>query len=80
MSVNPGFGGQTFIENTYIKVSQLKELIENKNSKCLIEVDGGVNDLNANKLISCGADVLVAGNYVFKAEDPALNIEKLKKF
>ena len=80
MSVNPGFGGQTFIENTYIKVSQLKELIENKNSKCLIEVDGGVNDLNANKLISCGADVLVAGNYVFKAEDPALSIEKLKKF
>ncbi len=80
MGVNPGFGGQTFIENTYIKVSQLKELIENKNSKCLIEVDGGVNDLNANKLISCGADVLVAGNYVFKAEDPALNIEKLKKF
>tara|TARA_A100001011_G_scaffold308436_1_gene324072 strand:- start:12875 stop:13525 length:651 start_codon:yes stop_codon:yes gene_type:complete len=80
MGVNPGFGGQSFIENTYIKVSQLKELIENKNSKCLIEVDGGVNDLNANKLISCGADVLVAGNYVFKAEDPALNIEKLKKF
>ena len=78
MSVNPGFGGQTFIENTYIKVSQLKELIENKNSKCLIEVDGGVNDLNANKLISCGADVLVAGNYVFNAVDPTFNIEKLK--
>ena len=80
MSVNPGFGGQTFIENTYIKVSQLKELIENKNSKCLIEVDGGVNDLNANKLISCGADVLVAGNYVFNAVDPTFNIEKLKSF
>ena len=80
MSVNPGFGGQTFIENTYIKVSQLKELIENKNSKCLIEVDGGVNDLNANKLISCGADVLVAGNYVFNAVDPTFNIEKLKNF
>ena len=78
MSVNPGFGGQTFIENTYTKVSQLKELIENKNSKCLIEVDGGVNDLNANKLISCGADVLVAGNYVFNAVDPTFNIEKLK--
>ena len=78
MSVNPGFGGQTFIENTYINVSQLKELIENKNSKCLIEVDGGVNDLNANKLISCGADVLVAGNYVFNAVDPTFNIEKLK--
>ena len=80
MSVNPGFGGQTFIENTYIKVSQLKELIENKNSKCLIEVDGGVNDLNANKLISCGADVLVAGNYVFNTVDPTFNIEKLKSF
>ena len=80
MSVNPGFGGQTFIENTYIKVSQLKELIENKNSKCLIEVDGGVNDLNANKLISCGANVLVAGSYVFKSKNPAFNIEKLKKF
>ena len=80
MSVNPGFGGQTFIENTFIKVSQLKELIESKNSKCLIEVDGGVSDLNANKLISCGADVLVAGNYVFNAIDPTLNIEKLKSF
>ena len=80
MSVNPGFGGQTFIENTYKKISQLKEIIENKNNKCLIEIDGGVNDVNANKLIRCGADVLVAGNYVFKAEDPALNIEKLKKF
>ena len=80
MSVNPGFGGQTFIENTYIKVSQLKELIKNKNSKCLIEVDGGVSDLNANKLTSCGADVLVAGNYVFNAVDPTFNIEKLKSF
>ena len=80
MSVNPGFGGQNFIENTYNKVSQLKEIIKNKNNKCLIEIDGGVNDVNANKLAKCGADVLVAGNYVFKAEDPALNIEKLKKF
>ena len=80
MSVNPGFGGQTFIENTYIKVSQLKEIIENKNSKCLIEIDGGVNDVNANKLISCGADVLVAGSYVFNAADPTFNIEKLKSF
>ena len=80
MSVNPGFGGQTFIENTYKKVSQLKELIENKNNRCLIEIDGGVNDLNANKLISCGADVLVAGNYIFNAVDPTFNIEKLKSF
>ena len=80
MSVNPGFGGQTFIENTYKKISQLKEIIENKNNKCLIEIDGGVNDVNANKLITCGANVLVAGNYIFKAVDPALNIEKLKKF
>ena len=61
MSVNPGFGGQTFIENTYKKISKLKEIIENKNIRCLIEIDGGVNDLNANKLISCGANVLVAG-------------------
>ena len=80
MSVNPGFGGQTFIENTYKKISQLKEIIENKNIRCLIEIDGGVNDVNANKLISCGANVLVAGSYVFKSKNPALNIEKLKKF
>ena len=80
MSVNPGFGGQTFIENTYKKISQLKEIIENKNIKCLIEIDGGVNDVNANKLISCGANVLVAGSYVFKSENPAFNIEKLKRF
>ena len=80
MSVNPGFGGQTFIENTYKKISQLKEIIENKNIKCLIEIDGGVNDVNANKLISCGANVLVAGSYVFKSKNPAFNIEKLKKF
>ena len=80
MSVNPGFGGQTFIENTYKKISQLKEIIENKNIKCLIEIDGGVNDVNANKLISCGANVLVAGSYVFKSKNPAFNIEKLKRF
>ena len=80
MSVNPGFGGQTFIENTYKKISQLKEIIENKNIRCLIEIDGGVNDVNANKLISCGANVLVAGNYIFKSGNPAFNIEKLKRF
>ena len=80
MSVNPGFGGQTFIENTYNKVRELKELIDNKNNRCLIEVDGGVNDINANELISCGADVLVTGNYIFRAPDPLINIEKLKSF
>ena len=80
MSVNPGFGGQTFIENTYKKISQLKEIIENKNIRCLIEIDGGVNDVNAYKLITCGANVLVAGSYVFKSKNPAFNIEKLKKF
>ena len=80
MSVNPGFGGQTFIENTYNKVRELKELIDNKNNRCLIEVDGGVNDINANELISCGADVLVTGNYIFRAADPLINIEKLKSF
>ena len=80
MSVNPGFGGQTFIENTYNKVRELKQLIDNKNNRCLIEIDGGVNDINANELISCGADVLVTGNYIFRAADPLINIEKLKSF
>ena len=80
MSVNPGFGGQTFIENTYNKVRELKQLIDDKNNRCLIEIDGGVNDINANKLISCGADVLVTGNYIFNASDPLINIEKLKSF
>ncbi len=80
MSVNPGFGGQTFIENTYNKVRELKQLIDNKNNRCLIEIDGGVNDINANELISCGADVLVTGNYIFRAQDPLINIEKLKNF
>ena len=80
MSVNPGFGGQTFIENTYKKIRQLREIIENKNISCLIEIDGGVNDINANKLISYGANVLVAGNYIFKSENPKINIDKLKEF
>ena len=78
MGVNPGFGGQTFIENTYNKVRELKQLIDDKNNRCLIEIDGGVNDINANELISCGADVLVTGNYIFSAPDPLINIEKLK--
>ena len=78
MSVNPGFGGQSFIENTYAKVSKLKELIQLHNSSCLIEIDGGVTDANAASLIKAGADVLVAGSYVFKAKNPAENIKLLK--
>jgi ribulose-phosphate 3-epimerase len=78
MSVNPGFGGQSFIENTYKKVSQLKHLIEFTASDCQIEIDGGVTDLNANKLIEAGANVLVAGSYVFASEDPTGTIANLK--
>ncbi|MBF45923.1 MAG: ribulose-phosphate 3-epimerase [Flavobacteriales bacterium] len=78
MSVNPGFGGQSFIENTYEKVKELKTLIENKKAKTKIEIDGGVNNENASKLISSGADVLVAGSYVFKSKDPMKTIAKLK--
>ena len=79
MSVNPGFGGQKFIENTYEKIIQLKYLINEKNSKALIEIDGGVDLNNYQKLIGCGADVLVAGNTVFSAENPLEMIDKLKK-
>ncbi|KUY21194.1 ribulose-phosphate 3-epimerase [Elizabethkingia miricola] len=79
MSVNPGFGGQKFIENTYKKIHQTKALIEKYNSKALIEIDGGVNKDNATKLFEAGADVLVAGNAVFSAENPAAMIEELKK-
>ncbi|OPB99071.1 ribulose-phosphate 3-epimerase [Elizabethkingia meningoseptica] len=79
MSVNPGFGGQKFIENTYKKIQQTKELIEKYNSRALIEIDGGVNQHNAAKLFEAGADVLVAGNAVFSAENPATMIEELKK-
>ncbi|MCI0751618.1 MAG: ribulose-phosphate 3-epimerase [Flammeovirgaceae bacterium] len=78
MSVNPGFGGQKFIENTYQKVRQLKELIKLKGSKALIEIDGGVNQNNASPLLEAGADVLVAGNFVFSASDPAVVIKQLK--
>lgn len=78
MSVNPGFGGQSFIENTYKKIQQLKNLIDFSGSKALIEIDGGVTDQNANQLIEVGADVLVAGSFVFKAEDPTLTIASLK--
>lgn len=78
MSVNPGFGGQKFIENTYSKVSRLKQLIQEKGSKTLIEIDGGVNLQNAPKLLEAGADVLVAGSFVFNSTDPIATIAELK--
>lgn len=78
MSVNPGFGGQKFIENTYQKVIALKKLITDKNSKALIEIDGGVDLMNYKKLVHCGADVLVAGNTVFGSTNPAQTISQLK--
>ena len=78
MSVNPGFGGQSFIENTYAKVNALKELIIAKGAATLIEIDGGVTDKNAKALIDAGADVLVAGSFVFKAEKPTQTIANLK--
>jgi len=78
MSVNPGFGGQSFIENTYNKVTALKELILAKGAVTLIEIDGGVTDQNAKALIDAGADVLVAGSFVFKAENPSQTIANLK--
>ncbi len=78
MSVNPGFGGQSFIENTYKKVSQLKHLIEFSESSCQIEIDGGVTDQNANALVEAGADVLVAGSFVFKSNNPTATIANLK--
>ena len=80
MSVNPGFGGQSFIENTYSKVEKLKEMILRKNSSAMIEVDGGVTDKNAKKLVEAGADVLVAGSYVFKSPNPDSTIKDLKIF
>jgi ribulose-phosphate 3-epimerase len=78
MSVNPGFGGQKFIENTYAKVEKLKHLIASKNSKTMIEIDGGVDLENYKKLIKAGANVLVAGNTVFSSPDPMETISKLK--
>lgn len=77
MSVNPGFGGQKFIENTYKKIEQTKELILKTNSKAVIEVDGGVNAQNAPKLIAAGATILVAGNFVFSSSDPLRTISEL---
>lgn len=78
MSVNPGFGGQSFIENTYKKVSQLKHLIEFTASDCIIEVDGGVTDQNIEALSEAGADAFVAGSFVFKSENPSETIADLK--
>lgn len=78
MSVNPGFGGQVFIENTYKKVQQLKELINNNNPNCLIEVDGGVNYETGKKLYEVGVDVLIAGSFVFNSDNPKETIRKLK--
>ena len=79
MSVNPGFGGQSFIENTYSKIIELKALINEKEASTLIEIDGGVKKKNAKQLIDTGADVLVAGSYVFKSDDQQQTIKALKK-
>ena len=78
MSVNPGFGGQKFIERTYSRIAELKELILKNNSKAKIEIDGGVDLINAPKLIAAGADVFVAGNTVFSSLNPSETIAKLK--
>ena len=78
MSVNPGFGGQSFIENTYNKVKALKDMIKLNKANTIIEIDGGVTTANARKLIDCGADVLVAGSFVFKSDNPLNTINDLK--
>ena len=77
MSVNPGFGGQSFIEGTYSKIEELKSLIKEQSSKAIIEIDGGVNSENAKKLIDCGANALVAGSFVFKSKNPTETISEL---
>ncbi len=78
MSVNPGFGGQKFIEQTYEKCRELRDLIDKSGSNCLIEIDGGVNQITAPKLLEAGAKVLVAGNYVFGSTQPQAIIQALK--
>ncbi len=78
MSVNPGFGGQKFIENTIRKVGQLRQLIDQSGSDALIEVDGGVNAETAPRLVAAGVDVLVSGSYIFKSKDPLAVIKGLK--
>ncbi len=79
MSVNPGFGGQAFIQQTYNKISELRKMIDSNNSKAVIEIDGGVNTENSKLLYQAGADVLVAGSSVFKSENPQETIKKLKE-
>tara|TARA_R110001583_G_scaffold25760_6_gene93103 strand:- start:15476 stop:16126 length:651 start_codon:yes stop_codon:yes gene_type:complete len=79
MSVNPGFGGQSFIENTYTKIKKLKALIAEKNTDVIIEIDGGVNLETGKKLVEAGADALVAGSFVFNSENPTNTITDLKK-
>ncbi|HBC02748.1 MAG: ribulose-phosphate 3-epimerase [Aequorivita sp.] len=79
MSVNPGFGGQSFIENTYKKVKQLRQIIEANGASTKIEIDGGVTNKNAKQLVDAGADVLVAGSYVFGASNPSQTISDLKE-
>ncbi len=78
MSVNPGFGGQSFIEHTYKKIRELKEIILNANASTLIEIDGGVTDQNAEKLLASGADILVAGSFIFNSKDPRHTIKAMK--
>lgn len=79
MSVNPGFGGQSFIENTYDKVRKVKAMIEAKGASTIIEIDGGVTSKNAKALVDAGADALVAGSFVFKSENPTATIAELKE-
>jgi ribulose-phosphate 3-epimerase len=79
MSVNPGFGGQKFIEGTYRKVEKLRKLIDSRGSSAKIEIDGGVTSANAQQLVNAGADVLVAGSFVFKSDNPIQTIAELKK-
>ena len=78
MSVNPGFGGQKFIENTYHKVKEIRQLADASNKNILIEIDGGVNGENAALLIKAGANMLVAGSYVFNSKNPTQTIQSLK--
>lgn len=80
MSVNPGFGGQKFIEQTYSKITDLRELIEQTASQALIEIDGGVSAANTQQLVEAGADVLVAGSAIFGSKDPVAMVEQMKKF
>ena len=79
MSVNPGFGGQSFIENTYNKVIELKTLIKSKDARTKIQIDGGVNAENAPLLVKAGADILVAGSFIFRSENPIGTIARLKQ-